>query len=232
MSAEGEEVDIQILNVDRHVGSALGCIHQHDRTRGVRLGGYLPDWDDCAEHIAHLGDCQQLRRLDEQFGQVIAIQVAARGNAYGFNACPTFLGDHLPRHEIRMVFHFSDENQVILVKIGTSPTCRHQVNRFGGSPRVDALGRFGSVNKRGYLFTGGIERRVGGNSQLIHATMNVAIDGAVVVHQRINHRLRFLTGGCRIEERERCRARLVQNGKIAFDDRGIEHEGCCPWHDR
>ncbi|MBO7630225.1 MAG: DUF2851 family protein, partial [Bacteroidales bacterium] len=140
----------------------------------------------------------------------------ARNFGFGLNgdAFETW-ARHLPRHEVGVVFHLGDEHFVTGLQEALAEGGGDEVHRLGGAAGEDHLLRRGCVDETLDGAAGGLELLGGKLAQMVHATVDVAVDGEVVAGQRVDDRQRFLRGGGVVEIDERAAVdRLLQYREI------------------
>ena len=161
-----------------------------------------------------MANSDQLRTRAQFTGKIVEINVTARRDCTCVQRCAGLRGQHLPWHDIGMVFQMGDQNFVIRpeqipVAIG------NQVNRFRRSASEDdLLGGF-SVDETTCGFPGCFECLCRPVGESVHSAMNIGIVFSVVLRHCIQNRLGFLCG-CRIVQIHEWRTvdLLVENGKV------------------
>ena len=192
MTGEGEEIAIEILDVDRHVRNALRPIEDRDRAGGVGLGNHLLRRIDRAKAVADMGEGDKFRPLGEQFGVVLLVDPAIWSDPDMPEPGPLFLGDQLPRHDVRVVLHCGEHDQVARFEIRPAPTVGDEVDRLGRVPYENAFSRGLRVDERGDRLPRRLE--LGGRNfgKLVDPSMDIRVVLFVVGTQGVNHDLRFL----------------------------------------
>src|SRR5216683_7190800 len=60
VAREGEEVTVQVLDVDRHVRDRLGAVHQNFAATLVSLTGQFSYGVDCSQHVGDMRNSEEL----------------------------------------------------------------------------------------------------------------------------------------------------------------------------
>ena len=105
VAAEGEEVTIDLLDIDRHVGNALRRIDDADRTNLVRALRDLLDRIDRAEDVRAVRDGNDLRPLRDQLVVIFHPQGAVVRHPRPLQFHALVILDEEPRHVVRVVLH-------------------------------------------------------------------------------------------------------------------------------
>ncbi len=169
-----------------------------------------------AERIGNVNHRENFHPRREQrieFGQIQQALVAGDGQVGDF--CAGALGEQLPRHEIAVMLHFCEQNHIAGFEIFRAPGRGDEVdglrraareNDFFGALRVDESGR--PLPRR-------LVSRRGAVAQFMDAAMDVRVVALVIMHQRVNHRARFLRRGGVVEINQRLAVDLlVEDRKI------------------
>jgi hypothetical protein len=116
-----------------------------------------------------------------------------------------------------MVFELRREDRVARAEVREPPREADEIDRFGRVARPDDLGGLGRVDEARDLGARGFERFRGAFGEFVDAPMDVRVVVRVVVHERVDHGLRLLRGGGRVEIGEALAARrgLREQRKIA-----------------
>ena len=134
----------------------------------------------------------------------------------------TFCSEHLPRHDVGVVFHVGEHNCVSCTQIGFPPREGDKVEALGSVLGKDDRFRNWCVNEAGNFCSGAFEVIVCFGSHTVRRTVN----GGVVVGQEIRHRiddhLRFLSRVRRIEIHHSLAVYAsFKKGKIVLERRKI-----------
>ena len=150
----------------------------------------------------------------------------SRREGNDFENDANLLAQHLPRHDVGMMFEGGNEYFVPGFQKFAPPRLRDEINRFGAAMREDDFIVMFGIDEtphraaHGFVFVG---RAL---AQPINAAMDV---GVIVFHEarhRLNHHAWFLRRCRRVEIDERMpKHRLRQNGKILT----ILFDGKCTW---
>ncbi len=122
------------------------------------------------------------------------------------------LGQHLPGHDVRVVFHFRDEDFVPLVDLTAAVAVGDQVDGLGGAADEDDLARLFGADEPADLVAGRLVRGGGALAQLVDAAVDVGALLEVAPAQPVEHGERFLCGGRAVEVDQRVTVRLAGEG--------------------
>ena len=130
---------------------------------------------------------------------------------------------HLPRHDVRVVFHRRDQYLIAGSHVRAPVGLRYQVDGLRRPARENNLARLRRVHEGPYRFSRFLELLRRDLRQIMHAAMNIRVFALVVPHQRVDHRPRFLRCGRVIEINQRMPMHLrVQDRKILPDSLHVE----------
>ena len=201
--AEGEKVAVQLLHVHGEMGNALGAVDDAD---GADTVGLVDDFAHViheAQDIGHVGHGDDLRlfrnlRFYVFFGQVailFEIDVFQHG-AFG-------LGDHLPGHEVAVVFGDGKDDFVTRLHEGEAVAVRHEVQGFRGVFREDDFVRLRRMDKvldlgaRVFIDIRGLD------AELVGPAVRVGVTAAIVAADGPDDAFRFLGRGAVVQVDER-----------------------------
>ena len=134
-----DEVDAELLHVDRHVRQALAGVEQHERVDSMRRRDDLAHGGDAAERVGDVRERDQLRARRDQRLQRIEVEALARVERRELDTEASLLGQHLPRHQVGVVLHHGQDDLITLAQIRSPPRLRDQVDRLRRAPREDNL---------------------------------------------------------------------------------------------
>ena len=227
MAGKHQEVGPEVLQVDRKVGDCLRGIDQDERARGGYGGRHFADGDHRAEGIRDPSDGEQLGARAEQGGEGPAVEGAVFQAGDHLEARAGPLAEHLPGHDVRVVFQRRDENVVALRDAaGQGEDVGDEVDAVGGAGgENDFLARRGvEVGRHGVprLFVG-----VGGGAgEVVGAAVDVRVERLVIMARGVHHRARLLGGGGVVEVNQRVAVDLaVEDREIVVDGLERQHGG-------
>jgi hypothetical protein len=170
--------------------------------------------------VNHRENLHLLREQRIQLGQIEQAFVAGDGKIRNFRA--GFLREQLPRHEVAVMLHFREQNHVAGLEIFCSPRTRDEIDAFGRAAHEDDfVGAFGVDEFRGARARGFKGVR-GAIAQLVDAAMDIGVVVFVIMHERVNHRARFLRRGGVVEINQRLAVDfLIENRKIFSQRRPV-----------
>ncbi len=120
------------------------------------------------------------------------------------------------------MLHFREQNHVAGLEVFCSPRTRDEIDAFGRAAREnDFVGAFGIDEFRG-AGARGFKRVRGAIAQFVDAAMDVGVVVLVIMHERVNHRARFLRRGGVVEINQRLAVDfLIQDRKILSQRRPV-----------
>ena len=226
MAGKCIEIAVERLHVHRHVRHRLRAVHQHDRADRVCLLDDRTHRVDGAEGIGTVGDADKLGALRQQFAEPVEQQLTGVIDRDNLERRAHLLAQHLPRHDVGVVFHFRNENLVALPDVGPAPGLGHQIDGLGRAAHEHDFLRAARVEERTEGRARALVGRGGALAQSVHAAMDIGVIEAIVVVQRLDHRRRLLGGGGVVEVHQRLAVHhLAQNREIRAHARDIEPGG-------
>ena len=120
VGGERNEVGAHRLHVGGHVGHVLAGIDDRDRAVRVCRVAELTDRVDRAEHVGHRREPESLRSVEQrvEVGQVE--QTLGRERHPAQDDAP-FGGEDVPRHDVGVVLHVREHDDVTFVQIRSTP---------------------------------------------------------------------------------------------------------------
>ena len=113
------------------------------------------------------------------------------------------------------MLHFRHHHFVTCVQETLTETAGHQVDRLGSAFGEDDLVGVRRMDELLHSTTGLFEAGGGELAEVVYPSVDVAVDGLVVVVQRVDHHFRLLRGGGVVEIYQRIAVDLlVQNGEV------------------
>ncbi len=137
--------------------------------------------------------------LFQQLTVDLELKASIFGKRYELKAEPKLLSQDVPRHEIGVVFHFSEQDAVTGAQIGPPPAAGYQVDGLSSIAREDKLTGGGSPHKIRHPLSCGLIGRGRLFRERMYAAMDVGVLVGVEGTDRFYDLTRFLRGGGRIE---------------------------------
>ena len=199
---EHHEIGAQGTHIGGQVRHVLAGVDA-DQRAGVMSGGSEPgDRVERAQHVAHGGDRQQLRPVQQTI-QIGEVQAAVSGDRDPANLEAPLGGQDVPRHDVGVVLHLGEHDCVRGAQIGAAPRSGNQVHRLGGVLGEHDLIGAGGADEASDIGPGAFHQLCRGCGDLIRAAMDVGVDRAVVVVHRIENGGRLLRRRRRVEVDDR-----------------------------
>ena len=200
---EDVEVGIQFAYVDGHVGDALRAVHQHGDAVGMGSGNHLLDGVDGAQHVADVGDADELGLWGEEPFVFIQQQLAAVVHGDDAKHDAALGGLQLPGDDVAVVLHGGDDDLVARLHLRLAEGGRQEVDALrGASGEDDFAGRAG-VDKPAHGLAAGFVQLCGLLGEEMHATVYVGVGVVVFVGDGFDHRAGFLRGGAVVQVDQR-----------------------------
>ena len=137
MTGEREEIRVQRLYVDGHMGRALRRIHDGDRADRVRHVNDLLHRIDTAQHIGYMTNGDQLRFFVDLLLQLAVLQRAIRQAVHIAQRRARLLRSHLPGKHVAVMLHDGDRYLVARMQMMQRVAVRDQIQAFGRIARED-----------------------------------------------------------------------------------------------
>ena len=176
---------------------------------------------DGAQHIAHLGDADKACAVGEELLVCVQQQVALVVDWDDLDADAFPLCQHLPRHDVGMVFHHGENHLVTLVEKSLSERERDEIDGLCGSPGEDDFVCAAGIDELPYPLPGGFMQVGGSLGEVVDAAVDVGVGIEIFLTHSIQHAKGFLRGGCIVEidewsvvDRSRENGELVSYGLI------------------
>jgi len=217
------EVGVDVLEVHRQLRHRLRPVDERDRAGRV---GAAHDVGDRRDRPHDVGDVRAGHELHAAGGQqrVEHVQVehalVVQGHVGQFG--PGRLGEDLPRHDVAVVLQVGEDDEIPGSDVRATPGVRDEVDRLGG-----VLGEHRLLDSRTQP---GRDRRAsalegvrGLHRQRVHPAMHVGVVVGVMLGDRVDHRLRLLRRGPRVEVHELLAVHLaLQQGELRLDCGRVE----------
>ena len=211
------------LHVHGAVGQSLGAVDDHAGIYGVRPFGQLRNGVYGSERIRYVVECQQLRLGVNQALGLVKIQASVGQNRNVAQRRPRVLGQHLPRNQVAVVLQLAHHDLVARAKQAAEPV-RHQIDRTRRARRINDFVLKLGVHQPLQLAARRLKGICRTLAQRMHPAVHVAVDLPVVVHDRIDHRLRLLCRRRIIQIHQRLAVHLlVEDGKFLAERSKINH---------
>ena len=95
-----------------------------------------------------MGEGDQLRFLCQQAAQDSMSRRPSGVIRNGAKPGSSCLGQHLPRHDVGVMFHGGEDDQVAGADVRAAPGLGHQVDRLGGVPHENDFTRRPGIDER------------------------------------------------------------------------------------
>ena len=215
VAAEGEEVTVELLHVDGHVGCALGSVDEDRNVVFVGNTDDVVDGIDGAQDVADVCDADDSGMLVEELLVLVHTKAAiVRDGNHAQTDALTGL-EELPGDDVAVVLHLRDDDFVAFLHEGLSEARCHEVDALGGAARKDNLGRAAGIQETANRLARSLVQLGGLLREEMHATMHVGIYVIVLLRHRLNDLPRLLcrSGIIEIDEGVLAVEDLVENGE-------------------
>ena len=219
VAAEGEEVAVEFLNVDGHVGCALGSV---DENGNAVLMGYaydVADRIDRTQDVADVRDANDFRPLAEELFVLVHTEPTVVGDRHHTQADALSCLKKLPRDDVAVVLHLAEDDLVALLHKSLSEAGCHEVDALGSAAREDNLTGAAGIQETAYRFARCLVQICCLLRKEMHAAMHVGIDVVVFLRHRLHDLSRLLRRRCIIE---------IDKGVLAVEDLVQDREQALP----
>ena len=204
------------LDVDRPVGSRLRGIEDDDRAALVRPGGQPVDRVDGPQRVGDVREREDLEASSVgQRVELVELQLALviHGDCEELGAGAS--GDVLPGHEVGVVLHLGDEDDVARAEVVEPPRVGDEVDGGSDVPGEDHLARRLRIDEGASLLARTLEGFSRPLPEVVDPAVDVRVGGLVELSHRVENLARFLRRGRRVEVGERLPVDLLlEDGKI------------------
>jgi hypothetical protein len=114
VAGEADEVGAQRGDVHEPVRDRLGGVHQYQGPDRVCARRQVGDRVDGAEHVRLVRDRHDLGPLVDQLVSLVKVEPPVRRHAEPAQLRAGPLAEHLPRHDVGVVFHLGDDDLIAL----------------------------------------------------------------------------------------------------------------------
>ena len=192
MAREGEEVAVDVANVNLHVRDALRAIDDSDSADAVRLLDDLLDVVLEAQDVRDLRHGDNLRLLRDFRLDVLLREVAVLLEVDVLERRARRLGDELPRHEVAVVLRDGDDDLVASLDIAEAIAVGDEVQRLRRILREDDLLRTSRIDELRRAHARVLVDLRCLDRERIGAAVRIGIAAAVVTADGLDDLLRFL----------------------------------------
>ena len=216
MAAEGEKVTIHRLHIHLEMGCTLGTIHQDGDIMGMSRLDDLFHWIDRAQYIAHMGHTDDFGSRRDQRFQLIHTQNTIIGDGDMLDNDTPFHGLKLPRYDVGMMLHLSDDHLIASLHLRFAERLCHQVDGLRGASCKDNLLDLRGIDELAYFFACSLMQVSGLLGEVVHTTMHVGIHIEVLIAHGVEHIQRLLCGGRIVEIHQRLLIYLPRKNREVF----------------
>ena len=150
-----------------------------------------------------MGEGHELRLEPEQDLEDVEAEDPVIGDRDELEIAVLLLDEDLPRHEVGVVLHLGQDDDVAAGDVLPAPRVRHEVDRLGRVAAEDDLVAVRGVDEAGDARPGRFVGRGRALADLVDAAVDVGVVLAVVGVHRLDDGERLLAGGGRVEVDER-----------------------------
>ena len=193
MAGEAVEIAANGSNIHAPMHHRLRTIQQHLRAMRVCQRHHTFNGCDGAEHIGHMRQSHQPNlAIGKLGGQIFHVQFTGISHAADAQGIAAIITQHLPGHDIGVVFKLGDQHRLIRAHHAAAPAMRDQIDRFRAVACENHFPRIGGIDEarhraaRRFVCIG---RHFG---EPIGATMDIGISRFHAARHGINHRARLL----------------------------------------
>ena len=108
-----------------------------------------------------------------------------------------------------MVLGLGKQDDITRLEMLRAPSVCDEVDGLGRAARPDDLVSTAGVDELGDASASGFKRRRSSHAQLMNTAMDIGVVAFVIIHERLNHRARFLRGSSVVEINQRLAVNLL-----------------------
>src|SRR5271166_1629292 len=180
------------------------AIKQRSDVMGMRQSRDPLSWRVAAQDVAHMRDRDELHpAITQKTLQRLHIEFAGVGYARDPQLDATIIPQHLPRHDVGVVLHLTDQHRVAAAQERASKAVSDEVDRLRAVAREDDLLPARRADERCDLVPHGLICLGRTFAHPVQATMDVGVLRLHNVAHRIDHDARLLGGRGAVEIHER-----------------------------
>ncbi len=199
VAGEAIEVAAYLLHIDRHVGNGLCAIDKHGDTMEVRNFGDLLDGIDSAQSVGHMIASHDAGMGGEKLAISLKVEdslVAERDDPQGGSRT---LAGQLPGYYVGVMLHARHYHLVAVPKEALAKRGGYQIDALGGATGKDNFAALAGINKLAYLAAYSLVLLGGLLGQIVCATVNIAVQGEVIIGESVDYLPWLLSGGSVVE---------------------------------
>ena len=217
----GQRVEIaaERRHVHRPVRHGLRAVDDGDDAAPPRFAADLAHRVDRAQHVADVGEAEQLHLAGHRRVQRVEVERSV-GQEFGdADRRAGAFGDELPRHDVGVVLHPREQDDVAGLQSRQRPRIRDEIERKSSTAAQHQLVAMdleetGELRPRAFVGLGGL------GAQRVDRAADVGVVAAEEVVDGVDHRRRLLPGVGRIEVDQRLAVDLSLQQREVGADRG------------
>jgi hypothetical protein len=209
------EISVKVADINVRMRDSLRAVDKDRNTMAVGNLNHLLDRIDSAKHVGNLTDGKKASVVGEHIVELIEHKLTFGIHRDDMKDDTLVALDELPRNNIGMMLHDSDDN-VVAVKESVAERRSHKIDGFSGATGENNLIGGFSVDEGTNLFARLLHKVGGFLREGVHTTMNVGLAGMIDIVDTIHNRLRSLSSGRIVKINERLPIDLSgENRKLA-----------------
>ena len=212
------EIAIEVLHIDRKMRHALRRINTDRHAEFVRRRDHFLDRIDRPERIRHMRDGNHLCPFVQKIFVFVNDKLTAFIQRNHTDLCTALLGRHLPRNDIRMMLHSTDDDLIALIDKLTPVRRCDQIDALGRTTNKDTFRNLAGINKSLYLFTRGFIGCCRVLRKIMYSAMNIRMFLGQIFRTAVNNHLRHLRRSRIVEIHERLSINCLRQHRKIFSD--------------
>ena len=179
-----------------------------------------------AEHVGHMGDCDQPdRTVPQQRLERRHIQLAGVGDRCNAQRDAMRVAQHLPGHQVGMVLHGRDHHGLARPHHAATIAVGKEVDRLGAVAGEHDLAAIRRVHQRGNGVARAFISLGGAFAHPVQAAMDVRVLRLHRAAHGIDHRTRLLCRGGAVQKHQRKSPHgLAEDGKVLANARNVQYD--------
>ena len=223
MAGESVEVATEPGDVDLEVRGRLAAVDEDERARGLGETGHLGGGVDRAEGVGDVREGDELGARGQQALEGDKVDFAARRDGRHDDLGAGAFGDHLPRHDVRMMLEVREQDLVAGFQVRPAPAFGDEVDALGGAADEDAAAGVLQAEELRHGHAGGLIGGRGLLAQEVHAAVDVGVLLGVIASEGPDDRQRLLGSRRVVEVGQRTAAhRTSQDREVLAEGGDVE----------
>jgi hypothetical protein len=223
VTAEDQEIAVEVRHVNGRVRDGLRRVDQNGRAGGVRLSDDLPDRVHRSKAVGGVCDREELRALLQLGRELVAAQPSVLVDVDHHDLRAHVLRQLLPGDEVRVMLEDRRDDAVPGLDVVAAPGVRNEVHALGRVAHEDDLAVVLRADELRDLRARALERGGRRLAELVHAAVDVRVVLLEDRAHRVDHLSRLLARRRVVEVHDGLAVdRARQDREVGPDPRDVE----------